>query len=116
MVDTRSGDDQLKQMLADNRCVMFSIQQCGWCDRAEELFGKLGRQCRRIMMDRPENARMSKSVVQHTQMMTVPNIFIDNMHIGGYDRLLQAQAQCASGKMDPNDPSQTVCEFLKEAK
>jgi glutaredoxin 3 len=65
---------------------MYTTRTCPWCDRAKELLRKRGVthiEEVRVDLDRYEGQKMR----QITGRSTVPQIFIDGEHIGGFDDL-----------------------------
>jgi len=75
--------------------VVYSTLLCPYCHRAKALLRKKGIQFTEIDvgMDREKREEMESRAHQHT----VPQIFIDDQHIGGSDDL---HALDAEGKLD----------------
>lgn len=66
--------------------VMYSTNTCPFCDRAEKLLNKKGAQVTRYKID--EDRGKLKEMLQRTNgARTVPQIFIGDKHIGGFDEL-----------------------------
>jgi len=66
--------------------VMYSTAYCGYCQRARNLFERKGTAVREIKIDEDANERdimLKKSGGRRT----VPQIFIGERHVGGYDDL-----------------------------
>ena len=66
--------------------VMYSTAYCGYCQRARNLFERKGAAVREIKIDEDPNERdimLKKSGGRRT----VPQIFIGERHVGGYDDL-----------------------------
>lgn len=59
---------------------------------------KLNQRCKKIDLNEPENALTSNIVMTVTKQHTVPNIFVRGMHVGGYDKLLDAHQRCTEAK------------------
>lgn len=69
-----------------NSVVMYSTQVCPYCQMAERLLKSRGVQnVEKILVDR-EPARREE-MMQRTGRRTVPQIFIGDTHVGGYDDL-----------------------------
>jgi len=72
--------------VAEPRILVYSTPFCGYCTAAKRLLTKKGAEYTEVdvMMD-PDRRRemLSKSGGQRT----VPQIFIDGRHIGGFDEL-----------------------------
>jgi len=81
------------------RVLMYSTRVCPYCVRAEKLLAKKG-----IAADQIEKIRVDEHPEQRAEMMritgrrTVPQIFIGERHVGGYDDLAELDA---AGELDP---------------
>jgi glutaredoxin 3 len=66
--------------------VMYSTTWCGYCQRARGLLERKGLGIREIKVD--EDPRQREVMVQKSGgRRTVPQIFIGEHHVGGYDDL-----------------------------
>ena len=66
--------------------VMYSTAWCGYCQRARSLFERKGVAVREIKVD--EDAKDREAMLQRSGgRRTVPQIFIGERHVGGYDDL-----------------------------
>ena len=76
---------------------MYSTALCSYCQRAERLFRAKGIvDIERIRVDlQPERRR---EMMEKSGRRTVPQIWIDDRHIGGYDDLA---ALDRAGHLDP---------------
>lgn len=78
------------------KVVIYSKVRCPYCVAAKNLFNSKGVAFEEIMMDnKPDEYAALK---ERTGMMTVPQIFINDQLIGGYDDLSDLNDQ---GKLDP---------------
>ncbi len=76
--------------------VIYSKDYCPYCVAAKNLFNKKGVQFEEIFMDdKPDEYQALK---ERTGMMTVPQIFINDELIGGYQELA---ALDRANKLDP---------------
>jgi glutaredoxin 3 len=81
------------------RILMYSTRICPYCVRAEQLLAKKG-----ITADQIEKIRVDDHPEQRAEMMritgrrTVPQIFIGDRHVGGFDDLAELDA---AGELDP---------------
>ncbi len=68
------------------KIVMYSTAVCPYCIRAEQLLRRKGvSEIEKIRIDlQPE---LRAAMVERTGRRTVPQIFINEQHIGGYDDL-----------------------------
>lgn len=66
--------------------VMYSTTVCPYCVAAEKLLKQRGvEQINKIMIDREPGKR--EEMMTRTNRRTVPQIYIDDRHIGGFDDL-----------------------------
>jgi glutaredoxin 3 len=78
------------------KVVIYTKSYCPYCVRAKNLFNNKGVAFEEIFMDgKPDEYERLKA---RTGMMTVPQIFIDDKLIGGYDDLAALDEQ---KKLDP---------------
>jgi glutaredoxin 3 len=76
--------------------VMYTTAWCPYCTRARALFQQKGVAFTEIDIE-AEPARRSE-MMERSQRRTVPQIFINDQHIGGCDDLYALEAQ---GGIDP---------------
>ena len=66
--------------------VMYSTAWCGYCQRARNLFERKGVPVQEIKVD--EDPKDRETMLQRSGgRRTVPQIFIGDRHVGGYDDL-----------------------------
>jgi glutaredoxin 3 len=83
-------------MSATPEVIMYSTAFCGYCQRARGLFERKGVAFREIKVD--ENAGERDIMLKRSGgRRTVPQIFIGERHVGGYDDLA---ALDRSGELD----------------
>lgn len=76
--------------------IMYSTNFCGYCQRARGLLERKGVSFREIKVDEEANER--ENMLKRTGgRRTVPQIFIGERHVGGYDELA---ALDRSGELD----------------
>lgn len=69
------------------KVTMYSTIVCPFCTRAEMLLKQRGvTEIDKIYIDRDPAQR--EIMLQRTQRRTVPQIYIDDKHIGGFDELV----------------------------
>jgi len=69
-----------------NEVLMYSSQFCPYCVNAEKLLQKKGvKNIKKIMVD--EDPSYMEEMLKITGEKTVPQIFIDDKHIGGFEQL-----------------------------
>ena len=65
---------------------MYSTQRCPFCQRAEQLLKRKGvRNIKKIAVDREPD--QLATMISRTGRRSVPQIFIGEIHVGGYDDL-----------------------------
>jgi glutaredoxin 3 len=83
--------------MSESRILVYTTPFCGYCAAAKRLLSAKGAEFTEIdvMMD---SARRQEMVVRSAGRRTVPQIFIDDRHIGGFDEL---HALDQAGELDP---------------
>ncbi len=76
---------------------IYSTRACPYCQMAKTLLNEKGVKYSEILVD-TDPARMTEAVKRSGGRRTVPQIFIDDQHIGGYDEL---NALNRKGGLDP---------------
>lgn len=64
---------------------MYSTTWCGYCIRAKALLDRRGLEYEEIVMD--DDPAFRQKLLEMTGHWTVPQIFIDDVPIGGYTEL-----------------------------
>jgi glutaredoxin 3 len=77
------------------KVLMYCTRSCPYCIRAEKLLKKKGVKVETI--DVGGDRGLWKQMEKLTRRNTVPQIFIDDYHVGGFDDL---SALDMSGKLD----------------
>jgi glutaredoxin 3 len=78
------------------RIIMYSTDWCGYCARARRLLDAKGQKYEEIDIDIVAGARAEMQ--QKSGRSTIPQIFINDQHIGGADDLYALEAD---GRLDP---------------
>jgi glutaredoxin 3 len=79
------------------KVTMYSTDWCPYCMRAEQLLSHKGvKQISKINVDREPGGR--EKMVKLTGRRTVPQIFIGERHVGGFDDLVQLDR---AGELNP---------------
>ena len=69
-----------------NEVTMYSTQRCPFCQQAEQLLRRKGvKKIKKIAVDREPG--MLETMISRTGRRSVPQIFIGETHVGGYDDL-----------------------------
>lgn len=65
--------------------IIYLTETCPYCIRAKRLLDEVGAAYTPISVDFDSNLRAE--MIQRSKRFTVPQIFIDDEHIGGFDEL-----------------------------
>lgn len=76
--------------------LMYSTQICPYCVRAENLLNRKGVEVKKILVD--HNPAELRTMIKLTGRRSVPQIFIGDKHVGGYDDLVELDMD---GELDP---------------
>ena len=80
------------------RVRMYSTAYCGYCRRAEALLVARGvTEVEKLRID--ENPQLLAEMVQKTGRRSVPQIFINEQYVGGYDELAAIDRKGALQKL-----------------
>lgn len=72
--------------MSNPHVVMYSTNFCGYCNRARSLLQGKGVAVTEIKVDE-DNAQRETMLQRSGGRRTVPQIFIGDRHVGGYDEL-----------------------------
>ncbi|NCA69623.1 MAG: glutaredoxin 3 [Sphingobacteriia bacterium] len=75
---------------------IYATKVCPYCIRARHLLERKGIQYEEIRVDQ-DRERMTE-MRRRSRRATVPQIFIDDLHIGGYDDMARLDER---GELDP---------------
>ena len=75
------------------KITIYTTPICPYCVRAKQLFQRKGVSYDEIDVSR--NQELRQQLVQQTKQRTVPQIFINEQHIGGCDDLYALERQGA---------------------
>ena len=81
--------------MADPRVIVYSQPFCGYCSAAKRLLKEKGAEFSEV--DVMLEAGRRDEMIERSGRRTVPQIFIDGRHVGGYDDL---SALDRSGELD----------------
>ncbi|MBL4712198.1 MAG: glutaredoxin 3 [Gammaproteobacteria bacterium] len=77
------------------KIIIYSGRMCGYCAAAERLFQSKNAEYELIKVD--EDPAQFEEMMQKTGRRTIPQIFIGDYHVGGFDDLAELSH---SGKLD----------------
>lgn len=75
--------------------VVYTTRFCSYCLRAKRLLDARGASYREVLVDGDPEAR--REMERRTGRRTVPQIFIGDLHVGGYDSLWALES---AGELD----------------
>lgn len=79
-----------------SKVLMYSTEVCPYCVRAEQLLVRKGvSDIEKVRVDLEPERRVE--MMEKTGRRTVPQIYIDDFHVGGCDELVELDRQ---GKLD----------------
>ncbi len=78
------------------KVVMYTTMICPYCIRAKHLLRRKDVEVEEIRIDRDRT--QMRTMLERSRRRTVPQIFIDDFHVGGYDDLAELDAR---GELDP---------------
>ncbi|MBT8441205.1 MAG: glutaredoxin 3 [Gammaproteobacteria bacterium] len=84
-----------KDSKAPPKVVIYTRALCGYCMAARKLLKQKGVAYEEI--DTTLNAKKKREMIERSGRHTVPQIFIDGQHIGGYDDMDDLDA---AGRLD----------------
>ena len=81
------------------QAVVYSKDNCQWCDRVRQLLKSVKIDYIEYRVD--ENNEMFQQMLELSNgRQSVPQIFIDDKHVGGYDDLVELDME---GGLDSNE-------------
>ena len=78
------------------KVVMYTSRICYYCIRAKQLLQRKGVEIEEIRID--SDPKQRRIMIERSRRHTVPQIFIDKLHVGGYRDLA---AMDMKGELDP---------------
>tara|TARA_B100001057_G_scaffold280607_1_gene281021 strand:- start:337 stop:588 length:252 start_codon:yes stop_codon:yes gene_type:complete len=67
--------------------IIYSTRICPYCVRAKNFFSKKGIEYKEVMID--SDMALMREMMEKTGRKSVPQIFIGDYHIGGFDDLIE---------------------------
>lgn len=72
-----------------NHVTVYSTGACPWCVQAENLLKRVGAPIEKIRVDQAPD--QLDTMIQRSNRRTVPQIFVGDVHIGGFSDLVAAE-------------------------
>ncbi|KAG2203369.1 hypothetical protein INT47_010067 [Mucor saturninus] len=90
----------VEKIIESNKVVVFSKSYCPYCVKAKAVLKEFGVEFFVMELDKENNgSAVQQYLAEKTGQRTVPNIFINQQHIGGCDDLLAAKANGSLKKL-----------------
>lgn len=84
-------EDYVNKLLDTNKVVVFGKTTCPYCAKVKELFKSLNEPILVVELDEiPEGPEIRDYLFERTGQKTVPNVFVQKTHLGGYDNTQNA--------------------------
>ncbi|XP_039337242.1 thioredoxin reductase 3 [Mauremys reevesii] len=82
---------RVRTLIGAHRVAIFSKSYCPYCNKVKELFHSMGVDYYALELDLTDDGPSIQQVLlEMTSQRTVPNVFVNGTHIGGYDKTFQA--------------------------
>jgi len=88
-----SPAEQVDHYINTNSVMIFSKTTCPFCTKVKNLFEELGIPVEVLELDQiAEGSAIQAALLEKTGQRTVPNVFVNQQHIGGCDDTLKAES------------------------
>ncbi|WP_392506079.1 glutaredoxin 3 [Rickettsia sp. 2024-CO-Wats] len=87
--------------------IIYTLASCPYCIKAKALLDKKNVAYEEIEVSNFTQEEKEKFIKKSGGKKTVPQIFIDNMHIGGCDALFDLEKEGRLDKLLENQPKKT---------
>ncbi len=67
--------------------IIYSTRICPYCVRAKNFFSKRGIEYKEVIID--SDMSLMREMMEKTGRKSVPQIFIGDYHVGGFDDLIE---------------------------
>jgi len=83
----------VEEFIKSGQVTIFSKTTCPFCRKVKELFKSENQEVQVLELDLSEDgASIQNALMEKTGQRTVPNVFINGVHIGGCDKTFEAHA------------------------
>lgn len=90
----RAPKEIVQEYIDNNKVVIFSKSTCPYCVKVKNLFGQLGVEFTVVELNQIENGAALQDALQEiSKQSTVPNVFINKIHLGGCDATERAHRE-----------------------
>ncbi|XP_074861249.1 thioredoxin reductase 3 [Carettochelys insculpta] len=82
---------RVRTLIDSHRVTVFSKSYCPYCRKVKELFDSMGVVYYALELDLTDDGPNIQRVLEDmSDQRTVPNVFVNGTHVGGYDKTFQA--------------------------
>lgn len=67
---------------------IYSKPDCDWCDKAKQLLNDMQIPYKEYIYETDYTKEELKNLIGHDKKLTVPQIFINNKYVGGYQEMI----------------------------
>lgn len=67
---------------------IYSKPDCDWCDKAKQLLNDMQIPYKEYIYEVDYTKEELKNLIGHDKKLTVPQIFINNKYVGGYQEMI----------------------------
>lgn len=112
-----SVGEYVERFIKENKIVVFSTTTCPFCVKAKDLLGSLTDETvNSVSLDVVENGpEMKQYLIAKTNQKTVPNIFINGLHCGGFSEIRNLHAEGRLVKLLTDKPEETTADLKPAA-
>lgn len=83
----------VEEFIKSGQVTIFSKSYCPFCHKVKELFKSLNQDIQVLELDlREDGGPIQDALLQKTGQKTVPNVFVNGVHVGGCDKTFEANA------------------------
>ena len=73
--------------MKSNMITIYSSDYCPWCDKAKTLLNSVGLKYQEMILNKDYTKDDLRELLPENIRLTVPQVFIYNKHVGGYEGL-----------------------------
>lgn len=94
MAPVSNIQEHVQKLIKDNVVMMFSKSYCPYCKEVKKLFNSLGINFHALEVDLEENGQeIQNALLEMSGQKTVPNTYINGVHLGGADATKSAHSE-----------------------
>lgn len=96
----------INEEIAKNKVMIFSKTTCPYCTKAKEKYRSINQEFKSLELDLlgEQGVQIQNALFEISGQKTVPNIFVNGKHIGGYDATLKLFQDGSIDKLLASNP------------